>query len=115
MNCNRCCRRNCCENCCEQSCRRNMNNRMFNNITENSDGMITGCSRNNSCNTRQQTFPDNYLYGYAYTPNQMINETFNPRVGLQNGTIFPELLSPYCPGQSMDFINSLRNGGCNNE
>ena len=61
-------------------------------------------------------FPNNYLYGYAYTPNQTIKETFCPRDGLRNGSMFPELVSPYYPGQSIDFIEYLkttdRNGGC---
>lgn len=103
------CRRNCSEN--------SMNSGIFNNITESNNGFVSACNRCNSCNscvTPQQAFPDNYLYGYAYTPVQTINETFSPRVGLQNGTIFPELVSSYSPGQSMDFINYLRNGGCQN-
>lgn len=56
-------------------------------------------------------FPENYLYGHAYTPVQNISKTFTPEDGLQNGTLFPELVSPYCPGQSIDFIEYLRNGG----
>ena len=62
------------------------------------------CSSNNKFNT-------NYLYGHAYAPNHIMSKTFTPEVGLQNGTIFPELVSPYFPGQSMDFINFLRSGG----
>ena len=64
---------------------------------------------NNSNNYyNNNVFPNNYLYGHAYTPNQIMRKTFSPEVGLQHGTIFPELVSPYCPGQSMDFINYLR-------
>ena len=59
--------------------------------------------------------PENYLYGHAYTPNQTMNKTFEPEIGLNNGTIFPELVSPYYPGQSIDFINYLKNGGCDHE
>ena len=95
-----------------------MNNQFYNNITTSNNGMVTDCNTctrcNNSCDRLQSVFPDNYLYGYAYTPVQTMNETFNPQIGLQKGTIFPELVSPYCPGQSMDFINSLRSGGCQN-
>ena len=74
-------------------------------------------SRNNNTNIydnysnsfySNNVFPKNYLYGHAYTPNQMMNNTFSPEVGLKNGTLFPELVSPYCPGQSMDFINYLK-------
>ncbi len=75
------------------------------------------CIYENICNNTnsRSAFPDNYLYGHAYTPNQTMNKTFTPEVGLKNGTIFPELVSPYYPGQSMDFINYLRKGGNENE
>ena len=78
----------------------------------------------NTCNCRNlnnntncpNAFPTNYLYGHAYTPNQSLNETFEPQRGLENGSMFPELVSPYYPGQSMEFIEYLkttgRNGGC---
>ena len=61
-------------------------------------------------------FPRNYMYGYAYTPVQNIKETYNPCNALANGTIFPELVSPYSPDDSIEFINYLKNqgGGCNN-
>ena len=69
-----------------------------------------------SCKKDSNVFPTNYLYGYAYTPNMQMQNTFTPEVGLQNGSIFPELVSPYKPGDSIDFINYLknnnRNGGC---
>lgn len=108
-------------NCC--NCRRNCNCNSMNNgisatnIMTSNNGFTTscnGCNTCNSCSESQSTFPSNYLYGHAYTPVQTLNETFNPQLGLQNGTIFPELVSSYYPGQSMDFINSLRNGGCQN-
>lgn len=87
------------------------------------------CSRNYMNNYNQQSnvfsnscqssasnpFPENYLYGHAYTPVQTLNNTFVPEVGLENGTIFPELVSPYSSGQSIDFVNFLRNGGIQNE
>lgn len=106
---------NCCN--CRRSCN-SMNNGIYsNNIMTSNNGLTTscsGCNNCNSCGVAQPTFPSNYLYGHAYTPVQTLNETFNPQLGLQNGTIFPELVSPYYPGQSMDFINYLRNGGCQN-
>ena len=70
-------------------------------------------SRTSNCSMCSNTsaFPENYLYGYAYTPNQCMDNTFSPEVGLENGTIFPELVSPYSPGQSIDFIEFLRSGG----
>ena len=47
-----------------------------------------------------------------------MDKTFKPCVGLKMGTIFPELVSPYMPGQSMreiDYIaatNTIKEG-CN--
>lgn len=46
-------------------------------------------------------FPENYMYGQSYVPIQYIDKIFKPEVGLKMGTIFPELVSPYEPGQSM--------------
>ena len=62
-------------------------------------------------NMNNNPFPNNYLYGHAYTPNQTLNKTFTPEDSLRNGTLFPELVSPYMPGDSIGFINYLRNGG----
>ena len=57
-------------------------------------------------------FPENYMYGQSYVPIQRMTKTFKPDVGLKMGTIFPELVSPYEPGQSLEEINFLR---CSNE
>ena len=95
------------------------------NCNSNNNCRCRNCNMNNtapanSCGCRNMyanetsnnnPFPENYLYGYAYTPNSCINRTFTPECGLENGTIFPELVSPYSPGQSIDFIEYLRNGG----
>ena len=58
------------------------------------------------------------MFGHAYVPVQRINTTFTPCVGLKMGTIFPELVSPYSPNQSMEQIQFLKNSneikeGCN--
>ncbi len=97
----RCCNRN------SNSCMQNSCNCRNNNSNTNNNSNIYA----NICNSSNEPFPSNYLYGHAYTPNQIMNKTFTPEVGLENGTIFPELVSPYYPGQSIDFINYLRNGG----
>lgn len=58
------------------------------------------------------------MYGHAYTPIHTINKIFTPSEGLNEGTIFPELVSPYAPLQSMAEIRYLKNyseGGCRNE
>ena len=91
-----------CRKCCQKSC----------NI------------RNNNCNcpmyrpdVNTSSFPENYMLGHAYTPVQNIQETFTPCNGLANGTMFPELVSHYEPGDSIEFINYLKNqgGGCFND
>ena len=43
----------------------------------------------------------------SYVPWQIMGETFTPDVGLKMGTIFPELVSPYIPGESLEIMNYL--------
>ena len=63
-------------------------------------------------------FPENPMLGQSYVPMQYMDKTFKPSVGLKMGTIFPELVSPYTPCQSMreiDYIaatNTIKEG-CN--
>ena len=63
-------------------------------------------------------FPDNPSLAQSYVPIQYMDKTFKPCVGLKMGTIFPELVSPYVPCQSMEEIQYLRDSntigkGCN--
>ena len=63
-------------------------------------------------------FPENPSLAQSYVPIQYMDKTFKPCVGLKMGTIFPELVSPYVPGQSMEEIEFIRNAntigkGCN--
>ena len=63
-------------------------------------------------------FPENPMFGQSYVPIQRMDKTFIPSVGLKMGTIFPELVSPYMPGQSQREIEYIRNTnmikeGCN--
>ena len=63
-------------------------------------------------------FPKNPMLAQSYVPYQFMDETFKPCIGLDNGTIFPELVSPYKPGDSMRDIEYLRKTnpigeGCN--
>ncbi|MCI8291246.1 MAG: spore coat associated protein CotJA [Clostridia bacterium] len=58
------------------------------------------------------------MYGHSYVPHQRMNKVYTPEIGLKMGTIFPELVSPYCPNQSLEVINYLKNSntigeGCN--
>lgn len=66
----------------------------------------------------KSVFPDNPMLGQSYVPIQYMDKTFLPDVGLKMGTVFPELVSPYCPGQSMKEIAYLEASneigeGCN--
>ncbi len=73
-----------------------------------------------SCGFDNETseFPSNPTIAESYVARQVMDRVFNPTVGLKMGTIYPELVSPYEPGQSMEVINylSTRNEsemGCN--
>ena len=63
-------------------------------------------------------FPENPMYAQSYVPIQVMDKTFIPVVGLRKGTIFPELVSPYSPNQSMEEIAYIESTnkigeGCN--
>ena len=63
-------------------------------------------------------FPEYPMYAQSYVPVQRMNKVFKPEVGLKKGTIFPELVSPYCPNQSVEEIEYVRmtnkiGEGCN--
>ena len=63
-------------------------------------------------------FPANPMFAQSYVPWHTMDKTFTPCVGLKMGTIFPELVSPYMPGQSMEEIEYIRKTnkigeGCN--
>lgn len=63
-------------------------------------------------------FPENPMLAQSYVPIQYMDRTFKPAVGLKMGTIFPELVSPYEPGQSMEEIKYIEatnriGKGCN--
>ena len=56
--------------------------------------------------------------GYAYAPFQRLGKLYDPETAMRAGTIFPELVSPYMPGQSMAENDYLRRTneigeGCN--
>ena len=56
-------------------------------------------------------FPQNLMYGHAYVPNHIMNRTFSPEIGLREGTMFPVLVSPFVPCQSIRVIETLIEGG----
>ena len=65
------------------------------------------CSCGFDDDTMSNVFPENPMLGQSYVPIQIMGETFKPCVGLKNGTLFPELVSPYSPGDSMKEIKYL--------
>lgn len=76
----------------------------------------------NSCmcgfDEEENLFPESPIFGQSYVPWQRMNKVFVPEVALKMGTIFPELVSPYCPGQSMEEIRYIEETnrigkGCN--
>ena len=86
--------------------------------TKNDDILETSCQNVKSYEMYQDgcscgfdeemnLFPDNPNLAQSYVPYQFMDKTFKPCVGLKMGTIFPELVSPYVPGQSMDEINYI--------
>ena len=103
----------------------------MNNSRENSTDMLeTKCDsvssyvedNYNSCSCgfdeEANVFPDNPMLGQSYVPIQYMDKTFKPCIGLKMGTIFPELVSPYIPCQSMAEIEYLKKSneigeGCN--
>ena len=63
-------------------------------------------------------FPENPMLAQSYVPIRYMDKTFKPCVGLKMGTIFPELVSPYVPCQSIEEIDFIRKTntigkGCN--
>jgi len=56
-------------------------------------------------------FPNKVMYGHAYVPNQRLKKVFLPKEGLEKGTMFPELVSMYNPGQSREVIEYLKSRG----
>ena len=118
--------RNRCRRCCS------MNNNYFMQNNGNHSGMMEKSCNNICSNTQnynehcgcgfdddyEDVFPDNPMLAQSYVPIQTMNETFTPCVGLRNGTIFPELVSPYMPGDSMKQIKFIERTntigeGCN--
>ena len=69
-------------------------------------------------NRAESMFPDNAVLGQSYVPIQKMDQTYIPCVGLKKGTIFPELVMPYSPCQSIEecaFIKAMNEPGkgCN--
>ena len=103
--------------CCQNKYNPEIIESLCNNVGTTADyaqdpGNSCSCRRNNMVNTNScscgfdeepvsNMFPSNPMLGQSYVPLQEMNRTFTPCCGLKMGTIFPELVSPYMPGQSM--------------
>lgn len=78
-----------------------------NNVCNNYQNFNEHCGCGFDDDNSNDVFPDNPMLAQSYVPYQFMNETFRPCVGLKHGTIFPELVSPYAPGDSMKQIEFL--------
>lgn len=118
---NRRCRRCFCMNNNNPHC---VNQNMIEKACDNNNCPCNMMNYNENCNcgfdddNEMDVFPENPMLAQSYVPIQFMDETFKPCVGLENGTIFPELISPYFPGDSMKDIEFLRRTnsigeGCN--
>ncbi len=112
-----CRRRKCC--CLYNSCYnddKKLYETMCNNMTCNNIKYNSNCCC--GFDEDENVFPSNPMFAQSYVPFQTMNETYMPCSGLEKGTIFPELVSEYCPGQSMREIQYLADTntikeGCN--
>ena len=119
-------RNRCMRCCCMNNNFMNMQNKCNNpnlieNCCSNVGNLVTAYNDNCGCgfdDNYMDVFPENPMLAQSYVPTQFLGETFKPCVGLKNGTIFPELVSSYEPGDSMRQINYLEmtnsiGEGCN--
>ena len=115
--------RHCChqQNMCNNM---NDNNQVLEDICDDVDNNDDCCCNNmyDECkcgfDEEESVFPSNPMLGQSYVPVQRMTKTFTPCCGLKNGTIFPELVSPYYPCQSIEDIEYIRSRntigkGCN--
>lgn len=97
-----------------------------NNILETSCNNISSAYQNYNSNCscgfdedeNIDVFPSNPKLSQSYVPFQYMDKTYKPCNGLENGTIFPELVSSYMPGDSMRDIafiekTNIIGEGCN--
>lgn len=108
---------------CSCGCNYNNHSDLEGAIEESCNNVCNVMPNNNDCcncgfDDEDNRFPSNPMYGQSYVPLQRMNEVFTPEVGLKMGTIFPELVSPYMPNQSIEEIEYIRatntiGEGCN--
>lgn len=112
-----CRRRKCC--CLYNPCN-NEDKNYYETLCQDVQSNDNNYNCNCSCgfDEEEDVFPSNPMFGQSYVPFQTMNETYMPCSGLEKGTIFPELVSEYCPGQSMAEIQYIADTnmikeGCN--
>ena len=106
-------------------CQNNFDNKIIETACNNcgiTADYYTAKSKDDSCdcgfNEEDSMFPQNPMLAQSYVPIQKLNKTFTPCVGLKMGTIYPELVSPYKPCDSIEeiaFIKAMNTvkEGCN--
>ena len=70
---------------------------------------------NNFNNNFNNELPTNLRYGNSYVPVQNLRNVYAPREGLAYGSMFPELVDPYCPNQSIaetEYLKNYNERGC---
>ena len=113
---NRRCRKCCCMNNNSQNITQNLLETSCNNVVYASNKFEKNCEC--GFDDEMDVLPSNPMLAQSYVPWQYMDETFKPCIGLEHGTIFPELVSPYMPCDSMRDIQYIRNTntvgeGCN--
>ncbi|MCL2859135.1 MAG: spore coat associated protein CotJA [Oscillospiraceae bacterium] len=98
--------------CCEKKELQNVMQCCYENLSTQES---CECGFDNSIDS---IFSGNIELAQSYVPWQVMSQVFTPEVGLRMGTIFPELVSTYSPGQSTEEKYYLRatnpiKGGCN--
>ena len=105
--------------CC---CMNNCNEYDNDNIEKKCSNIVSDYEYDDDCecgyDSEYTGFPTNPMLGQSYVPIQQMEDVFIPSVGLKMGTIYPELVNPYMPCQSMKEIEYLRQNneigeGCN--
>ena len=82
------------------------NNEVLEDVCDNIPDCNNNCCNIDNCymneyncecgfDVEDSVFPYNPMLAQSYVPIQTLDKTFTPCCGLKNGTIFPELVSPY--------------------
>lgn len=108
--------------CCQKHYNQNVIETACNNCGVTAD-YYTEKKHDNECDCGfdeqgESVFPQNPMLAQSYVPIQTMDKTFVPSIGFRMGTIFPELVSPYSPCQSVEenaFIKAMNTvgEGCN--